>query len=108
VSFGPEVVGVWRLPTVDEAVHSMMRRGRNAGGRWDPQRREASYRIQPEKESPLWRRYSPVIYWWTATEDGPKDAFRIAYNGYVLSVDKRGWGDYWSYRCVCSPETVRR
>lgn len=59
-------VGIWRLPTVDEAVRSMVRRGRNAGGKWDAAKRKASYRVMPEKESPLWQRYSPVIYWWTA------------------------------------------
>jgi hypothetical protein len=97
-------VGVWRLPTVEEAVRSMVRRGRNAGGTWDAERRKAEYRVWPDKESPLWRRYSQVIYWWTATEDGPDSAFRIAYNGYVASFGKRGWGDYWAFRCVCSPE----
>jgi hypothetical protein len=100
----PTPVGIWRLPTVDEAVRSMVRRGRNAGGTWDPKRRKASYSTWPEKESPLWRRYSPVIYWWTADEDGPERSFRIAYNGYVSSTRKSGWGDYWAFRCVCPPE----
>lgn len=99
-----ERVGVWRLPTVEEAVGSMVRHGKNAGGTWDARTRKPSYRTQPEKESPLWRRYSQVIYWWTATEDGPEKAQRIAFNGYVLSIRKRGWGDYLAYRCVCEPE----
>jgi len=97
-------IGIWRLPTVDEAVRSMVRRGRNAGGTWDWVRRRAEYRNLPEKESPLWRRYSQVIYWWTGTEDGRGSAYRITYNGYVDSFDKQGWGDYWTFRCVCSPE----
>jgi hypothetical protein len=100
----PEVVGIWRLPTVDEAVRSMVRRGQNAGGSWDATAKQASYRTLPEKESPLWKRYSQIIYWWTATENGSDERFRIAYNGYVMSASPRGWGDYWSYRCVCEPE----
>ncbi len=103
-ALSPTPVGIWRLPTVDEAVRSMVRRGRNAGGTWDPKRRKATYRVWPEKESPLWRRYSPVIYWWTATEDGPERSYRIAFNGYVISALRRGWGAYWAYRCVCRPE----
>jgi len=101
---GSTPIGIWRLPTVDEAVRSMVRRGRNAGGTWDWVRRRAEYRKLPEKESPLWRRYSQVIYWWTGTEDGRGGAYRITYNGYVDSFDKQGWGDYWTFRCVCSPE----
>jgi hypothetical protein len=97
-------IGIWRLPTVDEAVRSMVRHGHNAGGSWDRVRRKAEYRELPEKESPLWRRYSQVIYWWTATQDGRGGAYRIDYNGRVDSFDKPGWGDYWTFRCVCSPE----
>jgi hypothetical protein len=100
----PQTVGIWRLPTIDEAVRSMVRRGRNAGGVWDPAAQRATYRTLPEKESPLWKRYSPIIYWWTATADGPERRFRIAYNGYVMAAPPSGWGDYWSYRCVCEPE----
>jgi hypothetical protein len=103
-SLSPTSVRIWRLPTVDEAVRSMVRGGRNAGGVWDPAAHQATYRIWPEKETPLWRRYSQIIYWWTSSEDRPDSRYRIAYNGYVASFGKRGWGDYWSYRCVCSPE----
>jgi hypothetical protein len=100
----PAPVWIWRLPTVDEAVRSMVRRGRNAGGTWDKEHGKAEYRVLPDKESPLWRRYSQVIYWWTATQDGPSSAYRIAYNGYVASFGKRGWGNYWAFRCVCTPD----
>jgi hypothetical protein len=44
----------WRLPTVDEAVRSMVFRGRNAGGTWDPVLHQARYRMSPDKDSPLW------------------------------------------------------
>ena len=53
---------VWRLPTVEEAVRSMSRRGVNSGGTWNEQTRTATYRVRPDKESPLWNVRSQVIY----------------------------------------------
>ena len=97
---------LWRLPTVDEAVRSMVYRGRNAGGAWDPGLRQAQYRVMPDKDSPLWKVHSQVIYWWTDTEVGPDKAYRIAYNGYVFAFAKQGWGSYWAYRCVCEPSKL--
>jgi hypothetical protein len=94
---------LWRLPTVDEAVRSLVYRGRNAGGVWDLALRQAHYRLMPDKDSPLWNVHSQVIYWWTGTEEGKDRAYRISYNGYVFALDKRGWGDYWAYRCVREP-----
>jgi len=86
---------IWRLPTIDEAVRSLVHRGHNAGGAWDG--RQARYAIWPDKDSPLWNPHSPVIYWWTDTEKDNR-AYRIAYNGMVHALDKRGWK---GYRCVC-------
>jgi hypothetical protein len=97
---------LWRLPTIDEAVRSMIYRGRNAGGVWDPTLRRAQYRVTPDKDSPLWKVHSQVIYWWTGSEVGADKAYRIAYNGYVIAFAKRGWGDYWAYRCVCEPSKL--
>lgn len=94
---------VWRLPTVEEAAASLTRAGHNAGGRWDAATRRAIYNIQPDKESPLWVVYSETIYWWTATEDGPGKAFKIAFNGEVLSMPKqRGLGSL-GFRAVRDP-----
>jgi hypothetical protein len=100
-SLAAQPQNVWRLPTADEAVRSMVFRGRNAGGTWDPVLHQAHYRVQPDKDSPLWKVHSQVIYWWTNTEADPGKAYRIAYNGYVFPFGYKGWGDYWSYRCVC-------
>jgi hypothetical protein len=43
-----------RLPTREEIVRSMTRRGQNAGGQWDAQTQRPSYERRPDKESPLW------------------------------------------------------
>jgi hypothetical protein len=92
---------VWRLPTIDEAVRSMVYRGKNAGGEWNPHTGTAKYGTWPDKDSPLWKPHSQVIYWWTSTEVDEKKAYRIAYNGQVYAFPKKGWGGYWAYRCVC-------
>jgi hypothetical protein len=95
---------VWRLPSVDEAVRSLVRRGQNAGGTWNAARSHADYRIMPDKETPLWDPHSKVIYWWTATEAGPGRAYRIVYNGQVHPMPKSAnWG-YLAYRCISDPD----
>lgn len=62
---------LWRLPTVDEAVRPMVYRGHNAGGVWSAALRRPQYRVMPDKDAPLWKVHSPVIYWWTDTEAAP-------------------------------------
>ncbi len=91
---------IWRLPTIDELVRSMVRGGRHCGGVWDPERREPSYRTTPDKESPLWDVHSKVIYWWSATEVDSDSAHRIVYNGRVLPTKKRSRWGYLAFRCV--------
>ncbi len=95
---------VWRLPTIEEAVRSSVRGGKNAGGAWDPKRRRPSYRVQPNKDTPLWKRYSPAIYRWTMTPDyGSGGAYRITYNGYANRMPRNF---HLYYRCVASPAEV--
>jgi hypothetical protein len=90
----------WCLPTVDEAVRSMVRHGVQAGGTWDQTHAEPTYAQTPDKETPLWAPHSKVIYWWTATEADATHAYRIVYNGQVHPMPKKvRWG-YLAYRCV--------
>ena len=91
---------LWRLPTVEEAVRSMARHGKNSGGVWDAEAAEATYAKTPDKESPLWSVYSPVIYWWTATEVDEEHARIIVYDGEVWVRSKEFGPDYLGYRCV--------
>ncbi len=91
---------IWRLPTAEELVCSLVKRGENSGGTWDPTNRVASYLQTPDKESPLWDPYSRVVYWWTATSIDGSSAYRISYNGRVLPTPKKvRWG-YLGMRCV--------
>lgn len=94
---------LWRLPTVDEAVRSLVFRGSNAGGVWNPLLHEAHYQTTPDKDSPLWKVHSPVIYWWTSTEVDKSQAYYISNNGYVIQVPKEISAGYLAYRCVSDP-----
>jgi hypothetical protein len=76
---------IWRLPTVEEAVRSMTRHRTNCGGVWDPVSARASYITKPDKESPLWDPYSPVIYWWTSSQQSSSQAYSIDFSGTIYS-----------------------
>jgi hypothetical protein len=103
LTLSSEPQGIWRLPTVDEAVRSMARHGQNSGGAWDPATGETTYEITPDKETPLWNVYSQVIYWWTGTEIDETHAYMIAYNGKVWSRVKDFGPGYLGFRCVKPP-----
>lgn len=103
LSLAGEDQEIWRLPTVEEAVRSLTRQTANSGGVWDPEDAQASYQVQPDKESPLWKVYSPVIYWWTATELDQDRAYIIVYDGVVWPRSKDFGPDYLGFRCVRSP-----
>lgn len=91
---------IWRLPTIDEAVRSMTRHGRNCGGSWDVSQARATYPRMPDKESPLWNTHSKVIYWWTATEVSDRDAYIVVYNGQVWPRAKSARWGYLAFRAV--------
>lgn len=80
---------IWRLPTADEAVRSLVRQGRNAGGVWDSLTHTPTYVTMPDKESPLWKVHSPIIYWWTSTQATDSTAYRVVYNGIVNTLPKK-------------------
>jgi hypothetical protein len=101
-ALAPTPQNVWRLPSVDEAVRTMVWRGHNAGGVWDASTRQATYREMPDKDAPLWNRYSMVIYWWTSDEADASRAYRVVYNGQVGAVPKAWRPGYLACRCVRS------
>jgi len=94
---------IWRLPAVDEAVHSMSRHGQNSAGEWDAEIAETTYKTTPDKESPLWNIHSQVIYWWTATEADEEHAYIIVYDGKVWPRSKQSGPAYLGFRCVRQP-----
>lgn len=93
---------IWRLPTVDEAVRSMMIHGENAGGVWDDNNVEVRYERKPDKESPLWDVHSKVIYYWTAdtSKEDDSKAYIVVYHGGVFERRKTNQQSYLSFRAV--------
>ena len=102
-SLESEIMDIWRLPTVEQAVRSMALHGQNSRGVWDPVTAQASYQFTPDKESPLWNVHSQVIYWWTATEIDQEHAFIIVYDGKVWPRNKQFSPAYLGFRCVRDP-----
>lgn len=91
---------IWRLPSVDEAVRSMALHAENSLGVWDERAARAEYEHRPDKEFPLWDRYSPVIYWWTSTEVDAEKAYIIVYDGRVWERSKDLDVGSLGFRCV--------
>ncbi|MGC8875121.1 MAG: hypothetical protein ACP5SI_11835 [Chloroflexia bacterium] len=90
----------WRLPTVDEAVCSLVRSGGNAGCTWSGRPGHVARRVHPDKETPLWAPDAPVIYYWTDTEANPRSAHYVSFSGGVYAADKPAKrGSLW-FRCV--------
>ena len=93
-------LNIWRLPTASEATASLVYHGRNAGGVWDSLTRLPKFNHMPDKESPLWKVHSPVIYWWTATELNDSVAYRVVYNGFINTLPKKMSAGYLGFRAV--------
>ena len=82
-------INVWCLSTIQEAIASLTRNGKNCSGKWNKLTGVATYQIMPDKESPLWKIHSPIIYWWTSTEVNDSTVYRIVYNGSVQKLNKK-------------------
>lgn len=97
-----EEQNIWRLPTVDEAVRSMMLHGENAGGVWYPGEAKAVYNKTPDKETPLWDVHSQVIYYWTSATyaEDERRSYIIVYHGGVYTKMKTDGQSYLSFRAV--------
>ncbi len=97
-----EEQNIWRLPTVDEAVRSMMLHGQNTSGVWDSLEERAVYERTPDKESPLWDVHSKVIYYWTSdtSVQDERKAYIIVYHGGVYAKRKTDGQSYLSFRAV--------
>jgi hypothetical protein len=93
---------IWRLPTVEEAVRSMTLHNENAGGVLFTDKMKAKYRIVPDKETPIWKPNSKVIYYWTSetTRNNTERAYIIVYHGDVFDKRKTDHPDYLSFRAV--------
>jgi hypothetical protein len=98
-----EPQGIWRMPTNDELVRSLVRHGENAGCTWDGESLKAACDIRPDKESPLWAKDKSPIYYWSADEYSERYGHFVSYNGFVNWTLKSGGNPRHSYRCVREP-----
>ena len=96
-------LAIWRLPTAEEAVRSLVRHGAHAGCTWAGRAGRASCRVRPDKETPLWDPTAPVVYYWTATEADASSAFYVTYSGGVYAAEKHSGLGSRGYRCVREP-----
>lgn len=100
---------VWRLPTTDEVVRSLVRRGRPAGCTWDGVSPEAVCDTAPNKDTPLWAPDEAPIYYWTADAHDAGAAWYVPYTGGVhyggaIDYQPKDWGNSrHGYRCVREP-----
>ncbi len=100
---------IWRMPTTDEIVRSLVRSGENAGCVWDGDSEDADCTQQPNKETPLWAPDEEPIYYWTADEYDEDEAWYVPYTGGgryggAISYQPKDWGNpRHGYRCVREP-----
>jgi hypothetical protein len=97
-------LNVWRLPSVEEVTRSLTRNGRNAGGMWLEGANKGIYKVKPDKEPPLWKVHSPIIYWWTCTEVNDTTVYRIVYNGTAQKIHKDLKMGSLGFRAVRNPK----
>jgi hypothetical protein len=94
---------IWRMPTVDELVRSLVHHGENAGCIWNGDIGFVTCDQQPDKETPLWAPDLAPIYMWAADEYDNHFAYFISYNGAVQRMVKQGGNPRHGYRCVKPP-----
>jgi hypothetical protein len=102
-SLADEPQNIWRLPTRAEVVSSLTRHNRNAGGSWDEARQRPIYRIKPDKESPIWDPFAPLIYLWTSEEVDEQRAWIVVYHGGVYFHPKNIGSSSHGFRAVRDP-----
>ena len=96
---------VWRMPTTQEVVRSLVHHGRAAGCTWDGTSSFAVCDELPDKESPLWATDYWPIYLWTADEHDTAQAYFVGYNGRAVSYQNKWWGNpRHGFRCVREPD----
>jgi len=96
-----EPQNVWRMPTTEEVVRSLVLRGENAGCSWNGDTGWADCLVRPDKETPLWAPTQEPIYVWTADEAARNgDAYYVSYNGAVQHLPKTLGNHRHGYRCV--------
>lgn len=91
---------VWRMPTTDEVVRSLVYHGEQAGCAWNGQLGAQPCASRPDKETPLWNPRAPIFYLWTADEASAQEVYYVVYHG-ALGTDVKSFGlGSRGFRCV--------
>jgi len=107
----PEPQDIWRMPTAEEVVRSLVSGGENAGcvlrREPDPDGGEHWYadcERRPNKDTPLWAPDEEPIYYWAVDEYDEEEAWYVSFTGGVLGHQPKDWGNpRHGYRCVREP-----
>jgi hypothetical protein len=97
---------VWRLPTTDKIVRSLVHRGQNAGCTWDGLSTSAVCERQPNKDTPLWTPDEAPTYYWAADEYDADEAWYVPYTGGrwyggAIAHQRKSWSNArHGFRCV--------
>ena len=94
---------IWRMPTVDDIVRSLVHHGENAGCEWDGTSGRADCAKRPDKETPLWAPNWSPIYYWAADEYNSTEAYYVSFNGRVDQQSKTWGNPRHGFRCVRDP-----
>jgi hypothetical protein len=100
---------IWRMPTTDEIVRSLVRGGETAGCSWDGQSSKADCHVQPNKDTPLWIPEASPIYYYSSEAYDEDSAWYVPYTGGGLyggvigSQIKIGGNSRHGFRCVREP-----
>ena len=109
LSLMPDPQNIWRMPTTDEIVRSLVRGGDNAGCTWDGQSNKADCKRQPNKDTPLWAPDTSPIYYYSGEEYDEGSAWYVpytgggSYGGVIGPQSKDGGNARHGYRCVREP-----
>ena len=104
-----EPQNIWRLPTTDEIVRSLIRAGENTGCTWDGESGGAACIRQPNKDTPLWAPDEEPIYYWSADEYDDESAWYVPFTGGgryggAIGYQPKEWENpRHGYRCVRAP-----
>ena len=104
---------IWRMPTTEEIIRSLVGGGENAGCIWDKDSGKADCVRQPNKDTPLWAPDEEPIYYWSADEYDEESAWYVPYTGGiryggVIGHRPKGWGNpRHGYRCVREPYAAK-
>ncbi|MBM3958055.1 MAG: hypothetical protein FJ313_08405 [Gemmatimonadetes bacterium] len=99
-----EAAGIWRMPTTDELVRSLTRKGANAGCAWNGKTGRQECTGRPLRETPLWdptTNYDGVYLF--GEEASSTGAYYVYAEATVQVLQKYQQARSHNYRCVREP-----